>query len=436
MKKYFLFPLIIPLGLALALGAQGQAQPGGASGGPVRPIGVVTQIQPGSFTLHTDAGPELAVQLPEGVAVLRVPPGSKDLKSATKITVSDIISGDRVLVLGKVSADQKSLVATRVIVMSKSDLAAAQQAERLDWQKRGMSGVVKSVDPQTKEITISVPNSPPTPGNPTHPVVISLAPGATLLRYAPDSVKFSDARLSHFEDIKAGDQIRVLGNKNEDGSRLTAEKLVSGTFRNIGATVISVDAAAGSVMVKDLGTGKPVLVHTNADSKMHRLPPFVAMMIARLNSGAAPGPRDGAAGGAPGGHPSGNALAPQGRNGGQGGQGSPTGGQGRGGPNGQNGEGGARLGRPGGGFGAGPRDFNQMLDRTPPLKLDELKAGDALIVVSTEGANPAQVTAIVLLAGVEPILAAQPKGSKQMVLGQWNMGMGGADQGGGGEGVP
>lgn len=417
-----MFSLITWAGLALALGAHGQAQTGAASATPVRPIGVVTQIQSGSLTLHTDAGHDLAVQLPDGVAVLRVAPGSKDLKTADKISVSEISSGDRVLVQGKVSDDGKSLVATRVVVMSKTDLAAVQQAERQDWQKRGISGVVKSLDPQKKEFTISVPNSPPTPGNPTHPVLISLAPNVSLLRYAPDSMKFSDAKPSAFENMKAGDQVRALGNKSDDGASFTAEKVVSGTFRNIGATVISVDAPAGSVTVKDLSTSKTVLVRTNADSRMHTLPPFVAMMIARLNSGAAPASGGGAPAGGPAGPPSGNALAGQGRAGGspppQGGQPS---GQGRGGP--------------GGGFSGGPRDFNQMLDRTPPLKLGDLKTGDALIVVSTEGADPSQVTAIVLLAGVEPILAAQPKGSSQMILGQWNMGMGGGGEGGG-EGGP
>lgn len=408
----------------LAVGGQSQAPTGTTSATPVRPIGVVTQIQPGSLTLHTDAGRDLAVQLPDGVAVLRVAPGSKDLKTAAKISVSEISSGDRVLVQGKVSDDGKSLVATRVVVMSKTDLAAAQQAERLDWQKRGISGVVKSLDPLKKEITISVPNSPPTPGNPTHPVLISLAPSASLLRYAPDSVKFSEAKPSPFDDIKAGDQVRALGDKSSDGASFTAEKVVSGTFRNIGATVISVDALAGSVTAKDLATGKTVLVRTNSDSRMHTLPPFIAMMIARLNSGGGAAPAGGAPGGGPPGPPAGgNAYAQGGRAGGApGAPGGQMGGQGRGGP--------------GGGFGGGPRDFNQMLDRTPTLKLDELKAGDALIVVSTEGADPAQVTAIVLLAGVEPILAAQPKGSNQMILGQWNMGMGGGDQGGGGEGGP
>jgi len=255
---------------------------------------------------------------------------------------------------------------------------------------------------------------------------LTVAANTSLLRYAPDSVKFSEANPSTFQEIKVGDQVRALGAKNDDGSRFAAEKLISGTFRNIGATVVSVDVLNGAVTVKDLSTGKNVLVRTNADSKMHTLPPFIALMIARFNSGA------GADRGAAGGRPQGGDLAPgslgnasadprPANRAGGGMGGGMGGGQGRG---------------QGGGFGGGaPRDFNQMLDRTPPLKLDQLQAGEALIVVSTEGAKPAEVTAIVMLAGVEPILASQPKGSNQMVLGQWNMGMGGGGEGGG-EGGP
>jgi TusA-related sulfurtransferase len=64
-----------------------------------------------------------------------------------------------------------------------------------------------------------------------------------------------------------------------------------------------------------------------------------------------------------------------------------------------------------------------MLGRAPRLALGELKPGERLIVVSTEGAKSSEVTAIVVLAGVEPILATQPKGSSHVVLGPWNMGM-------------
>lgn len=403
------------VGLAQALGAAQTAQPSASSPQPVRPIGVVTEIRPGNFTLHTDAGFYLSVQLPEGVAVVRVPPGAKDLKAATKITVGDISIGDRVLVRGRLSDDQKSILATTVMVMTQTDLAKAHEAERLEWQRRGIGGLVKAVNPQTKELTISVANTPPTPGNPTHPVITSLAPNAALLRYAPDSVKFSDAKPSALEEIKVGDQVRALGTKSEDGNRFTAEKLVSGTFRNLAAMVVSVDAQNGAVTVKDLATGKPLVVRTNADSGLHRLPPFLAQMIAWFNSGAPAGIPGQAAGGGAGGGTAGGAASRQSLNGGpRQAAGAAAGGIERG---------------PGNGAGRGPRDFQQMLERTPPFTLSELKAGEALIVVSTEGSKPAEVTAIVMLTGVEPILQARPKGSNEVVLGPWNMTMSGGEGG-------
>jgi hypothetical protein len=361
---------------------------------------MVTQIKPGSLTLHSDAGPELLVTLSEGISVVRVPPGAKDLKAATPITVGDISIGDRVLVRGRVSDDQKSVLATSVIVMAKTDLEKAREAERAEW-RRGIGGLVKAVNPETKEITLSVPNVPPTPGSLTRPVVLALAANTVLLRYAPDSIRFSDAEPSAFGEIKVGDQVRALGTKSEDGSRFAAVKLVSGTFRNLGATVISVDAASGVVTVKDLASGKPVVVRTNPDSGLHRLPPFLAQMIARFNSGESV---SGTMSGQP--------------------QGTGPGGWRGGGPPSSAGPERREAGGPGNGPGHGPPDFQQMLERTPPLVLGDLKPGEALMVLSTEGAISSEVTAIIVLAGVELILAAQPKGSDQMVLGPWTMSAG------------
>ena len=402
MKKGLLYLMAAWVGTALAQGpGSAPSSPPSSSSQPVRPIGVVTQLKPGTFTLHTDAGPDLAVLLPDEVSVLRVPPDAKDLKAATKITVSDIHPGDRVLVRGRVSDDQKSVLATSVIVMSETDLAKAREAERLDWRRRGTGGLVKAINPEAREVTVAVPNTPPTPGNLTHPVVITLAANVVLLRYAPDSVKFSDAKPSTFEEIKVGDQVRALGTKSEDGSRYAAEKLVSGTFRDIGATVVSVDAANGAVTVKDLASGRPLVVRTNSDSRLRRLPPFLAQMIATFNSG---GSASGTMTGRP---PGGAAGAWRGAR-------SPSGAAAAR----------AEARERGGAPGNGPSDFQQMVDRAPVLSLEELKSGEALIVVSTEGAKPFEVTAIVMLAGVEPILAAQPSGSEQMVLGPWSMGMG------------
>jgi len=377
---------------------------------PIRPIGVVRQVEEGSLILRTDAGPELLVPLPAGVTVVRVPPGAKDLKVATPITVGDISVGDRVMIRGRVSDDQKSVAATSVIVMAKTDLEKAREAERAEWRQRGIGGLVKAADPATKELTISVPNVPPTPGNLTRPVIMTLAANATLLRYAPDSVKFSDAKPSTFEEVKVGDQVRALGTKSEDGSRFTAEKLVSGSFRNLGVTVISVDASTGAMTVKDLASGQAVVVRTNADSRLHRLPPSLAQMIAEFNSGGLPPGRAEGGGPAGGGRPSVS-------------NGQPAGGWRREGQSEASGR--PEGGGAGGWRGNGPPDFQQMLERTPALALNELKPGDALIVLSTEGARPSEVTAITVLAGVEPILASQPEGSDQMMLGPWNMGMGG-----------
>jgi hypothetical protein len=67
-------------------------------------------------------------------------------------------------------------------------------------------------------------------------------------------------------------------------------------------------------------------------------------------------------------------------------------------------------------------DLTQMLDHVPPLKIEDLKPGDAIIVTSTEGVDPGQITAITLLAGVEPILTAAPGSSQRAsMLGSWNM---------------
>ena len=70
-------------------------------------------------------------------------------------------------------------------------------------------------------------------------------------------------------------------------------------------------------------------------------------------------------------------------------------------------------------------DMQQMLSRLPASGLRDFQKGDAVMIVSTEG-DPA--TAITVLGGVEPILSATPKGSKDMVLSPWSLS---APEGGG-----
>ena len=363
------------------------------------------------MTVHTEKG-DVQVALPDGVKVLR---GSKDLKSTTPISASDISVGDRAVVIGHLAEDQQTIQATRVVVMTKADISGVHEAEVREWQTRGIEGVVKTVDTNKSEITVSVPNHPPTPGNLTHPVILTTTPQTVLLRYAPNSIKFADAQPASIAALKIGDQLRALGAKSEDGSHYAAEKVVFGTFHNIGATVLSVDAQANALTVKNLATNKQVVVHVNADCKMHELPEGVARMIAGLSSGiSAGGP---GAGSPPNGAPTGpgpSSVAPD-RTGGP--------------PSGANG------GGPGGGMRRGGMgNLSQALENMPVVTLNDFKRGEPIVIFSSEGTSPSEVTAIYILTGVEPILAAQPKGSGEVNLGGWNLSTGGGT--GGGEGGP
>ena len=64
-----------------------------------------------------------------------------------------------------------------------------------------------------------------------------------------------------------------------------------------------------------------------------------------------------------------------------------------------------------------------MLNRAPAIQFSDLQKGEAVMLVSTEGAG--DVTAITLLAGVEPLLEA-PAESRNL-LSNWSMGSGGAE---------
>jgi hypothetical protein len=72
-------------------------------------------------------------------------------------------------------------------------------------------------------------------------------------------------------------------------------------------------------------------------------------------------------------------------------------------------------------------DFQDMLERLPPMTIAELKPGDAVMLSAGDGADPGRVSAITLLAGVEPLLQAAPQGGRQ-IFGDWNLDMGGGGQ--------
>jgi hypothetical protein len=342
--------------------------------------------------LKTDAGQEVVVSVPDGARILQLAPGSTDLKTAQTIALKDIAVGDRVLVTGKAGDAAGSFFAARVILMKSGDIAQKHEAEQADWQKRGTGGIVSAVDPGTGTLTVTVG---------AKKVAVTTSAKTQFRRYAGDSVKFEDAKPGTLAQIQPGDQVRVLGTKSDDGSLIPAEVVVSGSFKNLAGLITTLDAAKGTLTLKDLATKKTVTVTITPNSNVRTLPPQAAAMFAARAKGAGAG-AGASGGGSP--QPAGQAEASGG-------------------------------GRPGGAGRSAGGDLSQLVSRLPNKTIADLKVGDAVMIVASQpDPGSATVTAVTLLSGVEPILAATPSGGPAMTLSPWNIGGEGAPEGGGGGG--
>lgn len=375
----------------MAVGGSAQAAQT-ATSAQAKAVGEIKSTSAGGLVLATDDGKNMNVSLPAGVRVVRISPGATDLKNATTIATQDLQVGDRVLIRGNAADDAKSMAAATVIVMKQSDVAAKQQLEREDWQKRGIGGLVSAVDPTAGTVTISV-----TSLSGAKSVLVRTSNKSVVRRYAQNSIKFDDAKASELTEIHPGDQLRARGTKNEEGTEFAAEEIVSGKFRNIAGTITAMKTADNSLVVMDLFTKQPVTVKVSPDSQLRNLPAMMAQRIAMRLKGQSLEGKPSANGATP------TAAGAMGGGPSQGGPGAP----------------GGASGRSGGG------DLQQMLSRMPAVTLADFQKGDTVILVSTEG-NEAGATAITMVGGVEPILTASPA-SQSMVLSPWSLGGGQGD---------
>lgn len=347
---------------------------------PNSAIGEVKALDAAAHQLivKTDAGSIVTVTVSDKTVYMRLAPGETTLTNATKITLSDVAEGDRVWARGKVSEDLKSVPAAALIVMNKADIAKKQEADRAEWRRRGILGVVSAVNPEAKEITISSRSM-----GGTQSVIIPVAEKVDIRRYAPDSIKFSDAKPGTISEVKVGDQLRALGERSSDGARFTPEKVVTGSFRTVAGTVTALDAATGEIKVNDLQTKQPLTVVIKQDAVLRKFPAAGEMGMFGRGPGAGPG-------GPPAGQqgpPNGNRPQPAG-----------AGGPGRG--------------------GGGGMNIQDMLERLPSIALADVKVGDTIIVSSTKGADPARLTAISLVSGADTLLNMIAARQQQQAGGQ------------------
>ena len=225
-------------------------------------LGTVTGFRAaaGEIDIRPDTGASLTLKFTPEVQVQRVAPGEKDLRNAQPAQVADLAAGDRVLV----SLAPGALQARRIIVMAATDIAKRNAADQQDWIKRGVAGVVTAKT--GNEITLRLPSA----RGESNPVV-AVSEKTVYRRYAPDSIKFADARSSNLAEISPGDQLRARGEKSEDGLKVTAEEVVFGTFLTKAGAITAVNPGAKEITIRERTTNQPLTVKLVADSQLKRM---------------------------------------------------------------------------------------------------------------------------------------------------------------------
>ncbi len=297
---------------------------------PGRLLGTVTSVNPSAseMSVANQQGEVYGVKFSSDANFQKVPPGATDLKNAAVISLADVSVGDRVLARGELLAADKALIASSLVVMTKAEISKKHDADRAEWLKRGLAGVVTGAAPG--QLTLRQ-------GAKT--VTIKLTERTRFRRYAPDSVRFDEAKPASLAEVNKGDQLRALGDRSEDGATIAAEAIVFGTFRTASGTVASVDAANSTIRMKENGSGKMLTVHLTVDSNLRRL----------------------------------------------------------------------------------PKGGSLEIDQLPRAALADLKSGEGIVVSSTMGSKPDELTAITLVAGIAP---AAPSGRAAGLTPNWNLDIG------------
>jgi hypothetical protein len=308
--------------------------------------GTVTDFRVNSLEVgvKTDNGEAVFFTVGPETEVVQVPPGERDLNKAKPAKVTDLERGDRILV----SFVTGLADARRIVWISATDIAARNRSERLDWQKRGVSGIVASRDGSQIILETRTPQGVET-------TTVTVTGKTAIRRYAPDSVSFVDAQTSSIAEISKGDQVRSRGARSEDGKTITADDVVFGTFLTKMGPITAVDLEARTIQIQDLATQRALTVRLTANSQLKMMPDLKVLFGAMLAGG-------GGSHGAPGAAHDSGGTQPA-------------------------------------GF-----DIAKIIAQLPSGKIEELKAGSTAIVTSTAGARGGEVTAILLMANADGLI--------------------------------
>ena len=367
----------------LANAQTGQTPAGAPRAAQQHVIGEVIVMDPatGQISVKTDAGATVSVTVNERTIYRRMPPGETSLAAATTITSGDVKVGDRVLVPGGAAlVDGSAGPARQVIVMAREAVAARLEQQREDWRTRGVNGRVVAIDAAKKVLSVETRSR-----EGAQTLTVATNTNSRIRRYAPGSLRPADAVAGSFTDIRVGDQVRVLGNRED--LRVTAEEIISGTVTRLVGVVETADSVRGEVVVKDGANGQLMTITLLPTTSLRRVPADFAATIGR-------GQRRGDGGGGE------NLTEEQraARRAARREQGAARRGNNDNPGTAANPGASTNQPRPGG------RNPQQMLESFPVITLAELKKGDTVMVMGTGTADKSRVVAATLITGDAELL--------------------------------
>lgn len=373
-------------------------------------VGTITKVDVSAkvISIKTEKG-DTTVKYSDLTKLLLLPAGEMDPTKGAAAKADAFEAGDRLELARVQTKDPTGLPASSVIVKKAADVIKEAAQKAAEWQTQAVSGFADSVDVAAKKISMKVKGAA---GTPDKDVALDISGRVSYQRFSDKTFAYEIADASA---IKPGDHLRVLGAKNADVTQIRVTDLAADSIKQIGATVKSIDAATGQIQATDTAK-KTVVIMIHPTTKVKRLDDPTALMIARIVNPTfqGTGGRGGGGGGAAGGGGGGG----RGFGGQAGGGGAP---------------GGSGFGGRGGGGGRGRGGANQiqtLVDQQPDIKIADLKPGEAIIVSGPGSADSSNLTATMVLAGVEQILRAAPATGADPLGGGWTVGGGG---GGGGE---
>lgn len=405
MKRYFFGLTLFALPLTVVFAAPGSVRerfnaplkitdgktnllPAPAQTNLIGEVAAIDRIA-GKIVVSTEAKISVTVTVGEKTVFRRVAPGQTSLAGAEQITLADVKVGDRVLIPGGAAAENVHV--RQFIVMAREAITAQRDKEREARRARTINGRITAVNQEKKEIVIQARGRE----QQAEALTIAATGNVKMLRYAPDSLKITDAKPGAFADLRVGDQIRVVGDKSADGTRVAAEEIFSGTVSRAVGTISEINAARGEVTIKNVQTGQLTIVAVGKNTTLRRITPEVADQLkqrferrrqrqaertmttttAAASGGAAqtPLPQDRE-------NRHRNRGERRSRANGDGGQ-----------TNNQNNNQDANEAR--------NRNPQQMFENLPPITVADLKKGDAVLITATTGGSGAQMTAVSIVTG-------------------------------------